>query len=85
MVARPSCALRRAWQGDEDPTYKLLVECNALAVDIENEVAAVHGFLKDKYRSKFPELESLIHHPLDYARTGAVGRANWWVFHSRGT
>jgi len=68
-LARAEGDLPRAWQGDEDPTYKLLVECNALAVDIENEVAAVHGFLKDKYRSKFPELESLIHHPLDYART----------------
>lgn len=59
----------RAWQGDQDPTYKLLVACNGLVVDIENEIAAVHGFLKDKYRPRFPELESLIHNPVDYART----------------
>lgn len=53
---------------EDDPTYKLLVECNRLAVDIDNEIAIVHTFIRDKYRPKFPELESLVHHPLDYAR-----------------
>ena len=24
--------------------------------------------MQDKYRLKFPELESLVHHPIDYAR-----------------
>jgi RNA processing factor Prp31 len=36
------------------------VECNKLAVDIDNEIAIVHNFLRDKYRLKFPELESLV-------------------------
>ncbi|KAL6749957.1 U4/U6 small nuclear ribonucleoprotein [Haematococcus lacustris] len=53
---------------EDDPTYKLLVQCNRLAVDIDNEIAAVHNFIRDKYRLKFPELESLVHHPIDYAR-----------------
>lgn len=53
---------------EDDPTYKLLVECNKLAVDIDNEIAIVHNFLRDKYRLKFPELESLVQHPIDYAR-----------------
>lgn len=39
---------------------RLLVECNRLAVDIDNEIIVVHNFLKDKYRLKFPELESLV-------------------------
>ena len=39
---------------------RLLVECNQLVVDIDNEVAVVHNFLRDKYRLKFPELESLV-------------------------
>ncbi|GFH28975.1 pre-mRNA-splicing factor [Haematococcus lacustris] len=47
---------------------RLLVQCNRLAVDIDNEIAAVHNFIRDKYRLKFPELESLVHHPIDYAR-----------------
>ncbi|KXZ56164.1 hypothetical protein GPECTOR_1g140 [Gonium pectorale] len=59
---------RTAGPLEEDPTYKLLVECNRLAVDIDNEIAVVHNFIRDKYRPKFPELESLVHHPLDYAR-----------------
>jgi len=44
------------------------VECNRLAVDIDNEMAVVHAFIKDKYRLKFPELESLVHAPVEYAR-----------------
>jgi U4/U6 small nuclear ribonucleoprotein PRP31 len=43
------------------------VDCNRLAVDIDNELAVVHAFIKDKYRLKFPELESLV--------GGAGGRA----------
>ena len=120
-------AEERSWAGpsEEDPTYRLLVDCNQLAVDIDNEIAIVHIFMRDKYkcvpasnplhpckrcaissvhlhvscqsahvthacapgpavahhfvagvealscspsRSKFPELESLVHHPIDYAR-----------------
>ncbi|KAK9917190.1 hypothetical protein WJX75_001712 [Coccomyxa subellipsoidea] len=59
-----------AWTGpsEEGPTYRLLVDCNQLAVDIDNEIAVVHNFMRDKYRPKFPELESLVHHPMDYAR-----------------
>jgi hypothetical protein len=39
---------------------RLLVECNKLAVDIDNEIIVVHNFVRDKYRLKFPELESLV-------------------------
>ncbi|XP_071691001.1 U4/U6 small nuclear ribonucleoprotein Prp31 homolog [Rutidosis leptorrhynchoides] len=53
---------------EDDPEYQLIVECNALSVDIENEIIIIHTFIRDKYRLKFPELESLVHHPIDYAR-----------------
>ncbi|PNY13105.1 U4/U6 small nuclear ribonucleoprotein Prp31-like, partial [Trifolium pratense] len=53
---------------EDDPEYQLIVECNALSVDIENEIVIIHNFIRDKYRLKFPELESLVHHPIDYAR-----------------
>ncbi|KAL6567825.1 hypothetical protein OROGR_001493 [Orobanche gracilis] len=53
---------------EDDPEYQLIVDCNALSVDIENEIAIIHNFIRDKYRLKFPELESLVHHPIDYAR-----------------
>lgn len=128
-----------AWTGplEDDPTYRLLVECNALAVDIDAEVAVCHNFVRDRwvagtgrapctlpwtfrpslsynrppkhrlagprechnlvqgfrpklrcpglppnpalhrpcavrpaprYKLRFPELESLVHNPVDYAR-----------------
>ena len=44
------------------------MDCNSLTVEIDDEIAAVHGFVRDRYRSKFPELESLVLHPIDYAR-----------------
>ncbi|GER43767.1 U4/U6 small nuclear ribonucleoprotein Prp31 [Striga asiatica] len=53
---------------EDDPEYLLIVDCNALMVDIDNEIAIVHNFVRDKYRLKFPELESLVPHPIDYAR-----------------
>ncbi|KAG7533499.1 Nop domain [Arabidopsis thaliana x Arabidopsis arenosa] len=51
-----------------DPEYKLILDCNKLSVDIENEIGIVHNFIRDKYGRKFQELESLIHDPIDYAR-----------------
>ncbi|KAH7849090.1 hypothetical protein Vadar_012850 [Vaccinium darrowii] len=48
--------------------YQLIVDCTALSVDIENEIIKVHNFIRDNYRLKFPELQSLVHHPIDYAR-----------------
>ncbi|GFQ06488.1 U4/U6 small nuclear ribonucleoprotein prp31 [Phtheirospermum japonicum] len=52
----------------DDPQYQLVVKCNSLLVDIENEITIVHNFIRNKYRSKFPDLESLVNHPIDYAR-----------------
>ncbi|XP_028553981.1 U4/U6 small nuclear ribonucleoprotein Prp31 homolog [Dendrobium catenatum] len=53
---------------EDDPEYQLIVDCNGLSVDIENEIIIIHNFIRDKYRMKFPELESLVNHPIDYAR-----------------
>ncbi|KAI8567546.1 hypothetical protein RHMOL_Rhmol02G0130400 [Rhododendron molle] len=53
---------------EDDPEYQLIIDCNALLVDIENEIVIIHNFIRDMYRLKFPELESLVHHPIDYAR-----------------
>ncbi|TXG72197.1 hypothetical protein EZV62_000776 [Acer yangbiense] len=50
-----------------DNDYQLIVDCNALSVDIDNEIVAVHNFIRDKCRLKFPELESIVRHLIDYA------------------
>ena len=60
---------KRAWPDAPSALlFQLIVECNALTVDIDNDIAMVHNFIRDRYRSKFPELESLVLHPVDYAR-----------------
>ena len=70
LLDRPEDDAETSWTGpsDEDPTYQLLVDCNQLAVDIDNEIVLIHTFMKDKYRRKFPELESFVHDAVTYAR-----------------
>lgn len=56
---------------DEETTigsrsYEFLVECNKIVVQIDNEIVVVYNFIRDQYRAKFPELESLVQAPLDY-------------------
>ncbi|RCH82850.1 U4/U6-U5 snRNP complex subunit prp31 [Rhizopus azygosporus] len=54
---------------EEDEEYKLIVQSNSITADIDNEIQNVHKFIRDHYAPKFPELETLVHNPLDYART----------------
>ncbi|PIA44416.1 hypothetical protein AQUCO_01700186v1 [Aquilegia coerulea] len=54
---------------DEALEYELIIDCSALSVDIDSEILVVYNFICDIYRAKFPELENVVTHPLDYART----------------
>jgi U4/U6 small nuclear ribonucleoprotein PRP31 len=63
--------LQKAEEADDSNVfggYKLIMECNHLSAEIENEIVIVHNFIRNKYCLKFPELESIVHHPVDYAR-----------------
>lgn len=53
---------------EEDPEYMLIVESNALVTEIQTEIQVIHKYVRDRYAKKFPELESLVLNPLDYAR-----------------
>jgi len=53
---------------EEDPEYQLIVESNALVTEIHSEIQVIHKYVRDRYAKKFPELESLVLNPLDYAR-----------------
>ncbi|ESQ37474.1 hypothetical protein EUTSA_v10003005mg [Eutrema salsugineum] len=53
---------------NETVPYKLIMDCNQLLVDIEDEITIVHNFIRYKYRLKFQELESLVPQAIDYAR-----------------
>ena len=52
----------------EDGEYELIVSCNEMVIEIDGEVEAIAKTVKDKYARRFPELDSLIPNPLDYAR-----------------
>ncbi|CDH56223.1 nop domain-containing protein [Lichtheimia corymbifera JMRC:FSU:9682] len=54
---------------EEDEEYQLIVNANSMTADIDGEIQAVHKFIRDHYAPRFPELESLILNPMDYART----------------
>ena len=46
-------------------------------------VDIIHKFVKDKYSKRFPELESLVHTPLEYIRTIEVSILSVavWLFY----
>ncbi|XP_074270471.1 U4/U6 small nuclear ribonucleoprotein Prp31 homolog [Silene latifolia] len=52
---------------DDPDDCRFIIDCNTLLVDIENEIIQIYNYIRDNYRLKFPELESLIHHPIEYA------------------
>ncbi|XP_071639627.1 U4/U6 small nuclear ribonucleoprotein Prp31-like [Temnothorax longispinosus] len=54
---------------ESDPEYQLIVEANNMAVKIDNEIAIIHRFIRDKYSKRFPELKSLVVGPLEYVKT----------------
>jgi U4/U6 small nuclear ribonucleoprotein PRP31 len=57
---------------ENDPEYKLIVETNQMSAEMDDEMMLIHKFIRDLYAKKFPELESLILNPVDYARVVKV-------------
>ncbi|KAJ8325272.1 hypothetical protein BDV3_007179 [Batrachochytrium dendrobatidis] len=53
---------------EDDPEYMVLVQSNNLTVDLDNETLVVHRFIRDHYAPRFPELESLVLNPVEFAR-----------------
>eukprot|EP01023_Acetabularia_acetabulum_P036641 TRINITY_DN34652_c0_g1_i7.p2 TRINITY_DN34652_c0_g1~~TRINITY_DN34652_c0_g1_i7.p2 ORF type:complete len:448 (-),score=92.12 TRINITY_DN34652_c0_g1_i7:23-1366(-) len=53
---------------DDKGMYDLIVACNSLIVDVDNEILVVYNFVKDHFRPRFHDLEQLVAHPVDYAR-----------------
>ncbi|VVA96641.1 unnamed protein product [Arabis nemorensis] len=51
-----------------DSEYKLILDCNKLLVEIDKEIVMIHTFIRQNYRLKFPDLEFLVTHAIDYAR-----------------
>lgn len=54
---------------ESHPEYKLIVDANNMAVEIDNDINIIHKFTRDKYAKRFPELESLVPTALEYVMT----------------
>ncbi|EXJ59247.1 hypothetical protein A1O7_06679 [Cladophialophora yegresii CBS 114405] len=57
---------------EDNPEYALLTQSNSLSTQIDSEIILVHKFIRDHYSTCFPELETLVTNPLDYAKTVAI-------------
>lgn len=53
--------------GTQPEEYKFILTINEISTVINNEIAVFHSLLKSQYKIVFPELESLILNPIDYA------------------
>ncbi|KAJ2846313.1 U4/U6-U5 snRNP complex subunit prp31 [Coemansia brasiliensis] len=61
---------------EDDKSYQLVLRANDMSARVAGEILLVHQFLLDHYKSRFPELETLVENPVDYARTvKAIGNA----------
>jgi U4/U6 small nuclear ribonucleoprotein PRP31 len=57
---------------EDNPEYKLLTQSNTLSTSIDAEIILVHKFIRDHYSVRFPELETLVGNPLDYAKVVTI-------------
>lgn len=57
---------------EDHPEYNLLTESNQLSTSIDSEIVLVHKYIRDHYSIRFPELETLITNPLEYAKVVAI-------------
>jgi U4/U6 small nuclear ribonucleoprotein PRP31 len=57
---------------EDNPEYHLLTQSNTLSTSIDSEIILVHKFIRDHYSIRFPELETLVGNPLDYAKVVSI-------------
>ena len=70
LMGRVDARMAQDASGDDDTdeSYGLIVSCNEMVIEVDNETEAIAKTIKDEYARRFPELDSLILNPLDYAR-----------------
>eukprot|EP01116_Phalansterium_solitarium_P019914 TRINITY_DN572_c0_g2_i2.p1 TRINITY_DN572_c0_g2~~TRINITY_DN572_c0_g2_i2.p1 ORF type:complete len:465 (-),score=195.66 TRINITY_DN572_c0_g2_i2:58-1452(-) len=57
--------------------YELIVESATMAAELVTEMSRVHKFIRDRYAARFPELDSVVFAPVDYARVvDRIGNAS---------
>lgn len=54
---------------EDDSEYKLIIECNRMLQEVDDEISVTKRFVSEIYSKKFIELESLIPNKIDYIKT----------------
>ncbi|KAK3330330.1 hypothetical protein B0H66DRAFT_466602 [Apodospora peruviana] len=57
---------------EDHPEYHLLTQSNSLSTSIDSEIVLVTKWIQDHYSVRFPELETLITNPVEYAKVVAI-------------
>lgn len=57
---------------DNNPAYKLVVESNSLASQIDDEMVTIYKFIADRYSTRFPTLDTLVNNRMKYISTVAI-------------
>ncbi|AEO54265.1 hypothetical protein MYCTH_2296654 [Thermothelomyces thermophilus ATCC 42464] len=70
--SQPAQSTENVGNVEDHPEYHLLTQSNSLSTQIDNEIVLVHKFIRDHYSVRFPELETLITNPLEYAKVVAI-------------
>eukprot|EP01125_Pyxidicula_operculata_P017882 TRINITY_DN6311_c0_g1_i3.p1 TRINITY_DN6311_c0_g1~~TRINITY_DN6311_c0_g1_i3.p1 ORF type:complete len:311 (+),score=55.22 TRINITY_DN6311_c0_g1_i3:826-1758(+) len=68
QISKYANTTKTEFQGSEDPEYELIVQSNDISMQLTYDINNIHSFIRMHYSKRFPELESLVLHPLDYAR-----------------
>ena len=63
-----SLGLELTVDNDPDAQYRFTVASNNLLLEIDSQIFNLYNLIRDKYSKKFPELESVIQDPIEYAR-----------------
>ena len=68
LMGRVDARMAQDASGDDDTdeSYGLIVSCNEMVIEVDNETEAIAKTIKDEYARRFPELDSLILNPLDF-------------------
>jgi U4/U6 small nuclear ribonucleoprotein PRP31 len=65
---RESKTIAAAVPGEQHKEYDLIVQANTAVVELAEELFKVYRFVKDIYRKKFPDLETILVNPVEYIR-----------------
>ncbi|XP_030958918.1 U4/U6 small nuclear ribonucleoprotein Prp31 homolog [Quercus lobata] len=63
-----SLGLELAMDNNPDSQYQFIVASNNLLLEIDNQIFNLYNLIRDKFRKKFPELESVTQDPIEYSQ-----------------